>query len=313
MSKTRTKPKSTGDAPPTKRILLVGDWVIDDNWVVGSHKSDLSTGVGEQYYRSLHQPGNVVRKFCGAGRVGSLIRHGAISDTFVDVTGLGLWHPDDQNLLKAMFVPSNMYGNSPYSLSSGNNDKQLADSVDRVTLVNLDPLLKAAGVSRAVTNPLSDEEIARHIAVAPQQYIAAHGTTRVFRVCQQSGSRLEQLNRIDWECSAPKQPNRPPEWISDAVASDVKLTHEWFKLLPGDVGDTPFDAVVLKDLGKGVISSGLLTALLARYPDLHKRPWFVSTKYWSPPWLDVLVQNKIPVKLVVYPEVAIRQNREVFA
>src|ERR1700730_794055 len=63
------------DGAPAKQILVIGDWVVDDYWVIGRHTSELSTNVGHDHSRSLHNPGNSIREFCGAGLVARFLYH----------------------------------------------------------------------------------------------------------------------------------------------------------------------------------------------------------------------------------------------
>lgn len=56
-----------------KRILLLGDWVVDDNWVTGIHRSSTASRIGPSHFRSLHNKESTVQGFCGAGQTASLL------------------------------------------------------------------------------------------------------------------------------------------------------------------------------------------------------------------------------------------------
>ena len=44
-----SKTKVNSTAAGGKKILVLGDWVIDDDWVVDTHESDTSSVVGEEH------------------------------------------------------------------------------------------------------------------------------------------------------------------------------------------------------------------------------------------------------------------------
>ena len=58
-------------------------------------------------------------------------------------------------------------------------------------------------------------------------------------------------------------------------------------------------AVVIKDLCKGVISSGLINWLRSKF---RESIWFVSSKSWSPDWADLL--QGLDLRLVIIPQVS---------
>src|SRR5262249_18325926 len=109
-----------GDVPGQGRrtLLVFGDWGIDDNWVTGTHRSRTSTRKGRAHYRTLHSPESTVQVFCGAGRNASLLHssrnsHGA---PLCAIVGLGLWHPDDTEVLSGMFSETPTVGRTPFRL-----------------------------------------------------------------------------------------------------------------------------------------------------------------------------------------------------
>ena len=51
------------------RILVLGDWVVDDNRTVAEHESVLSTRTGKKHLRALGGLEARMRSFCGAARV----------------------------------------------------------------------------------------------------------------------------------------------------------------------------------------------------------------------------------------------------
>ena len=70
-----------------------------------------------------------------------------------------------------------------------------------------------------------------------------------------------------------------------------------------------FDAVIVKDNGKGVVSETLLRVLLKHQElsrfKLQMRPWFIQTKRWQPAYLHYLQKEGVDIRLLVYYKVAI--------
>ena len=90
-----------------RKIAVIGDWLVDDTWLIGNHHTKIANSTGLAHYRSLHHPDNVVRKISGAGTVAS-----QLYDARLGVEGyeyglicLGLWHPDDQEYMTLSFKP----------------------------------------------------------------------------------------------------------------------------------------------------------------------------------------------------------------
>lgn len=222
-----------------------------------------------------------------------------------EVTGVGLWHPDDTDYMQALFDPRLIAGRTPYRVT---NDAMPGQRLPRgVTLLNLDKLLdqtRFRPVSVAGSGP---RELER-----PNDSIRSFGTTRVFRFVQQSGSDLEQLSRVDWELPSPKVDGRQ-SWVT----ADDSHRAEFKKELSSFLKQLQkVEAVVVKDIGKGVVSQPLLEAILGageggRGSPLATKPWFVSTRYWDPPWLKWLAAHGVNVQLVFYSDVATRQVKHV--
>ncbi len=79
----------------------------------------------------------------------------------------------------------------------------------------------------------------------------------MFRAFQQEGSDHVQLSRIDWELAPPYKHDGRPSWLRE---EDLTRAESWAAALADHLGDV--DAVVVKDIGKGVVSQVLFDALL---------------------------------------------------
>lgn len=252
---------SDEDRRPLK-ILIVGDWVVDDYWVTGIHRSKISSRTGVSHYRTQHGEASSVQAFCGAGRSASVLYHARKgARKRFDVTGLGLWADGDTRLLKQMFDPKLTHGLTPFRLSQNAQGRS-----PKIELVNLKSVLK----SKSGTRPC--------------------GTTRVIRIYQYTGAKIVQLERIDWELPARTDETGAPAWFDDS--GELAGIGEG---LPDRI-----DAVVIKDLCKGVVSPATIKWLVNCYGP--RVPWFVSTKAWRPKWFKFL--KEVDLRLLVIPPAA---------
>ena len=244
-----------------KRILVVGDWFVDEHWLMGIHRSSMSSRTGDTHSRALYEDDACVTTFCGAGAPASLLYWKKNNgERCFDVIGVGLWHVNDDAILNSMFCLHHSTL-SPYQLTHvvGENDKNQG-----VELINLVPALRGE-----IKNKIS--------------------TTRIVRIYHASSLSDKKLrySRFDWEKNL----------------SDVNMEYEEseLKAIREKILEKKIDAVVIKDMLKGVISTQLLE-WLSKDEKLSKLPWFVSSKSWKPSWLEVL--KNVNLKLLIIPQVA---------
>lgn len=265
---TREKTSSTSKEAP---LLIVGDWVVDDNWNTGVYRSSTSLRTGRHHFRSLHHPQAPVQSFCGAGRLASIL-----SDGGFPVIGLGVWHydqpsnADDTEMLKSLFDFEYRRKCSPHSLrTEPNSDLQSNGGVE---LINLASYLSA--------QTWHDNQ--------------KYETTRILRLFQQSDEDLSLISRTDWEQPPNNQDSDgSPAWVTSDDHDGIRTFLE--RQLKGKEPK----AVILKDLIKGVVSETLVDVLVEIYGNV---PWFVSTKRWAPSWLERLKQ--VPLRLLCVPPIA---------
>jgi len=159
-----------------EKILVLGDWLVDEHWAVGLHRSQSASRIGHRHSRALHVAQCSTRSLCGAGQTATILynaKDGARE--LFDIIGLGLWHKGDEKELLRMLVPENNNGKTPYRLLW--NDDAETPSITRARLYNL-----AGG------------DLAERV-----------GTTRVIRVYEHKQSRVDLRERIDWELRLTQQ------------------------------------------------------------------------------------------------------------
>lgn len=108
------------------------------------------------------------------------------------------------------------------------------------------------------------------------------GTSRALRIYERVGQSTLLTERFDWETEVPEIDLQRLNSFLDSVTQKI-------------------DAVVVKDLAKGLVSPSVVKVLASRLSD---RPWFVSSKSWLPPWFDHL--PGVDLRLLLIPEIAAR-------
>ena len=304
--------------PRARTILVIGDWVIDDNWLIGTHRSQTAANSGFAHYRSLNLPDNVVRRLSGAGHVASLLHAasgGPTSETLeADSTSLasGCGTPTDKDYLRGMFNPDCMAGRTPYRVTSDELKKDQLPS--QVELVSIEGLFDK--------KPRPNREAGRG---APQRGPPLRtARTLAGNPCgrRRPAAELRDDSRVSVlpagrAGAGPAVPDRlgveprRTSWTGNGrgfVTRTWQRAESWAAMLADRIKDV--DAVVVKDIGKGVVSQVLFDALLGSSPaaaGLAEKPWFISTRFWDPPWLKRLADRKVNIRLVFYSEAAMRQ------
>lgn len=228
-------------------ILVVGDWVVDEHWMTGLHRTSKGSRTGEVYSRVLNDPSSNMTSLCGAGLVASIFHSLQRSEDSllktIRVYGLGVWHPDDTAILENMLDPSSSNGFTHHKMST--------DAV-----VSVDPRLYS------LTSFANQKQ---HASADLRDVV---GTTRVIRIYERSHSRPRITRRIDWNVPLTTDISRLlSECVKPAVSQLPRgITH-----------------IVVKDLGKGVVTRELIQELRVRYPGVTN--WWVSSKLWQPDWL----------------------------
>jgi len=240
------------------RILVVGDWLVDEHWITGQHRTTTSSRTGDDYSRVLNSPSSNMTSLCGAGMVASILwsartrtqdeASAPSSALGIDVFGLGLWHPDDTSILEHMLDPAFTNGMTHHRLST----TQPPAGADRHLFV----------LSEACTD-------------APFA-----GTTRVIRIYERQHGQPRLKQRIDWDVPLGK------EHLNRLIRKADHIVRQ----LPAGVTH-----IVVKDLGKGVVGGELIQSLTRRY---RNAKWYVSSKLWRPDWLKNIQPKNIDIYLI---------------
>lgn len=257
-----------------KKILIVGDWVVDENWMVTTENSPTSSHVGKQQFRSvIENPEAQILSLCGAGSI-ALMLCGALKEK-ADIYGLGLWDPDDTQLLASLFADEVIPHQTPHSLEGMHvGDNQ-----------SIDPLKFGPICGQSNKDCLSNEHTAceRLFSISDKGL----GTWRVLRVYKQAGGAEPQLlHRYDWEI--------PKERLDAKTLKDleVKIDENLDKI------QCNFDVVVIVDHNKGVVTKGMIEKIF-KHPKCADARWYVRCKNHEKAgdWLET-IKNKLKLILV---------------
>lgn len=258
-----------------KNLLVVGDWFVDDYWIVQPHRSDSASRAGDSHTLALHRPEANVRMLCGAGLVASLLTMARDQETpLYHVTGLGAWHPEDTKHLVQMLDPRTMGGDTPYRVDipkpkTGRTPPQNAELV-----------------------PLFGTDDASPIRLAPGQEV---GTPRVFRVFKRTSEETTKLvERIDWEVDLGSLATSEADEIVASLSQDRWST----AMAKGKTAESLKDveAVIVKEQGHGLVTEDFTSALVAKGG--NGVPWFICSKDWCPGWFKGLAGAKVELIVI---------------
>jgi len=209
----------------TIKVLVVGDWIVDEHWITGQHRTTTSSRTSDDYCRVLSSPDSNIQSLCGAGLVASILSspqtsadHAPPVPPNFEVWGLGLWHPADRQVLEQMLNPAFTNGRTHHRLSTTPTNGEVNNK-----LFSLNDL---AGTDFFV------------------------GTTRVIRIYERHHGRPRLKQRIDWDAPLPQ----------DKLDILFKNAAKQLQVFPQDITH-----IVVKDLGKGVVRGDLIEALVKQF------------------------------------------------
>lgn len=257
-----------------RTYVIAGDWVVDENWFLVRHYSELSKHTGEAHYRRLEAaegrddslPDKIL-ELCGAGHVarvlfleranGSLIGDNAESvHSAFDLLAIGKWHEEDQDFLVHL-VHSGQPENSCLAGRPGHRIVYPAVCKEPPEGIELRTLRPKAPTFRAV------------------------------RLYHQRAGEWHIVSRADWE---------PPKRDDKEILEDLPYRPK-------------VPVIIIDDLEKGAVTKELVAKLAKAYP---KANWYVRAKSLHPDWLyptgdPKKINPKIGKRLALFvigPEVA---------
>jgi DNA replication protein DnaC len=263
-----------------KNVLVIGDWLIDENWVTGVHRSATSSRTGRQHFRGLNDTKGATEQVCAAGLTGAIIHRTFEKVQFQNdqytTIGIGICHVDDEKAIEQILMPANDRPlRTPFSAFNFNvTTTPSGKKTNSARFINLANLVK------------NKDKLPSW---------ATFGTTRVIRIFQHTGRNVDHITRIDWE---PRpfnlQGNINYSQLENLIRDKIQETNPKHRSI---------DAVVIKDNLKNVINDSLIGSL-ADIENLKKVPWYISSKEWLPKWFNNDKIRMLDVRLVVIPTIA---------
>ncbi len=261
-----------------RAVIIIGDWFIDENWLVSRHNTKSSSHTGDIHYLSQN---NDIRKrmisLCGASEILEVLANYKEFKA-IDFIGFGAWNNGDDKIIQCTLCSYNHEEKhmTPYTLHglkeiTSDNDKNRAcpylhdECSYNPKLINLTLKNNSSNVS----------------------------TNRIVRVYEgYGGSYPHLLYRFDWQLPM----------------TGAELDYSSFEkeLLNKNIG-----AVIIEDHGKGVATDACIEALCsaiekhsttknwATDEELANIKWYIRSKTKSPSWMKVLKDKEIKARLRV--------------
>jgi len=263
-------------------IVVIGDWFIDENWLVSKQKLFHSSHTGDIHYQARHETANDrIISLCGAAELLEVLRsfHEAKEKSIEPTAkhqfigfGVCVWNPIDHDAMQCIMCEEHQVHKyfTPFTLFS---------------LPNLDESKPSSKAFCPCTGKSCSHRKNRLLKLHNFAEDAEKGrvsTNRIIR-CYQGfgGGEPHLLYRFDWFL---------PIYIKNA---------DWYSAAFKILKNNTIDAIIIEDHGHGVITPECIEKLIGIQPSRKKTPWFIRTKLDNPPWMKVLHNNRIVPELIV--------------
>ena len=243
-------------------VVVIGDWFIDENWLVTRQDLYHSSSPGEIHYLSRHSSvDQKITNLCGAATLIEILRSYFKKNegTQFEFLGYGVWNPVDDDLIKCTLCPHH-------------TDKKL---LSPYTLTSLRPVIKDKC-------PYSKKNCTYDVKLRNLSLDSNTSTNRIIRCFEgYGGAKPHQLYRFDWVLDASMNINLKM-LETELKSSDINVV-----------------ALVIEDHAAGVINEETIKKLLSIFKNRPAIKWYVRTKIDNPGWLEVLNQNKRAIDMIV--------------
>ena len=247
---------------PKSHVVILGDWFIDENWLVAPRQTYSSSHTGDYHYLSKHS--KIDRRMislCGAPEILEVLRNYFKDQNNIEFIGFGAWNSNDDDILQCTLCSKHIEHKhlTPYTIASlksplNHNNSRICPYEN--TSCDFNPnLVNLADINH-------------------QQ-----SSNRIIRCYEgYGGGTPHLLYRIDWELPV------------------AKLNYDKFDSLI----DKNISSVIIEDHGKGVVTEESIKALTIRLDShLNNIKWYIRSKIDNPKWMKTLVDNKGKIRLKV--------------
>lgn len=259
-----------------KTILILGDWFIDENWLVAKQHMASSSHTGDMHFISRHEGYDKrMISLCGASEILEVIRcyfQREDSKNHYDLLAYGVWNKHDHDVIKCTLCSRHTEKKylTPFTLSSLQkpiikNDKRYCpyESTDDI---------------ECIYTPVDIRNLAANNKPT---------TNRIIR-CYESkvNGQPHLMFRFDWQ--------------RKIEVGDINLSE--FDILKKEIKDKKKNvvAVIIEDHGKGVVSEDTIEKLLdTLLVNESKISWYIRSKSANPNWMQKLRNSNISIRLRV--------------
>lgn len=271
---------NTPEKANKETILVVGDFFLDENWLMARCDNLHSTNVGDAHYRSLlNTSDSMILSLCGIANVlkilsgpqGESISPKSLLNDY-RLVGVGVWNPKDEDVIKCILCQKGYYKIkvTPYTLKGLERKQKKSD--------NGCPYSKN-GIIKCDSQP----QMINLLKFTDESLVS---TNRLYRIYEGFGSdQPKLLCRYDWQMKIDK----------------TKLELDQLD----NIENSNVTKIIIVDHGKEVIGKKLVKELYKRYPNAE---WYIRIKQSSPPWLNSLIKNNIRLKLIITDEQMIKNK-----
>ncbi len=268
-----------------KAILIIGDWFIDENWLVAKHNAYNSSHSGDIHYLSMHNDLNsTMVSLCGVpailGNMISLLPNDRKESLYV----FGLWNKEDGKRLKCIIC-----------------DKDIDNKKQILTPYVVRGLKEISADNKCVYDNENCSFHPQLINMAKSDNISTNRIVRIFEKSKTNEPHI--LCRYDWVLNT-----EPDNKLIDLIDYD-----ELVKI----INNNKIEAVIIEDHNKGFISEKIIEFIIKNLKEkesteewkLQDVRWYVRAKNGNPTWLEKLQRelssqkdskgNKLKIRLRV--------------
>ena len=248
-------------------VIVLGDWFVDENWLIARHHNYSSSNTGDIHYISQHKAiDKRMISLCGAAEIFEVLRwhfkkkESKLAYSFI---GYGSWNEGDTDIIQCILCPNYQAEKhlTPYTI------KNLKEPCvrDKVRKCPYKQCEEDCSFDARMKNLSAEENTS---------------TNRIIRCYEgHGGAQPKLLYRFDWQL---------PNTI---------LKYEDFQELNGK----DILAIIIEDHGKGVVNCECIKKLIESIgqDEARKISWYIRTKVDKPSWIKTWDEYKITAKLVV--------------
>ena len=260
-----------------KSIVIIGDWFLDENWLVTKYNAFASSHPGNIHYLSKQKEiTSPIVGLCGVPAILNVLRSYLGED--YPIAAFGIWNRDDRYKLKCIVCKRGK--KKKQSLLNPFTTSGLKDVKD--------------GKCPYFGGSCKFDSKLYNLAKGQNRNIS---TNRVIRVYEgHRGGTPQILSRYDWILPIPSNTNEREQMI------DYERLENYLK--KENIGH-----IIIEDHAMGLISDGMISRIIKTLESSDKLDdvkWYIRSKTEHPTWLTLLnnklkdINRNITLKVVNY-------------